>query len=116
MSMRSVIVWNTGSQIVGKIATTGSIFLVNIFVARLYGVAAYGEFTKILTYIAPFYLLSDFGLNAVFLQKKYYLRKGSNNNLRNFSDPNITSLRSTIGSIPRTLQMTGLQNILKQQV
>ncbi|OGG24061.1 hypothetical protein A3A79_02595 [Candidatus Gottesmanbacteria bacterium RIFCSPLOWO2_01_FULL_43_11b] len=71
MSTRSVIVWNTGSQIVGKIATTGSIFLVNIFVARLYGVAAYGEFTKILTYIAPFYLLSDFGLNAVFLQKKY---------------------------------------------
>ncbi len=71
MSTRSVIVWNTGSQIVGKIATTGSIFLVNILVARLYGVAAYGEFTKILTYIAPFYLLSDFGLNAVFLQKKY---------------------------------------------
>lgn len=71
MSTRGVIVWNTGSQIVGKIATTGSIFFVNILVARLYGVIAYGEFTKILTYIAPFYLLSDFGLNAVFLQKKY---------------------------------------------
>ncbi len=71
MSARTTIAWNTGSQLAGKLFATGSLFLINILVARVLGVTAYGEFTKVLTFVAPFYLLADFGINAVYLQKKY---------------------------------------------
>lgn len=38
--------------------------------ARFFGVEGYGDFVKITTYIAFFYLLADFGTNAIYLQKQ----------------------------------------------
>lgn len=44
--------------------------LVSILIAREFGAQGYGDFTKITTFVAFFYLLVDFGLNAVYLKRQ----------------------------------------------
>lgn len=56
-------------QIVGKIVTALSTFIILGVVARNYGEAGTGVFTLALTYLAMFYLLADFGFNAHELKK-----------------------------------------------
>lgn len=65
-----MIAWNTVSQLMGKVVGSGAMLLVSILVAREFGSEGYGDFTKIITFVAFFYLLVDFGLNAVYLQQK----------------------------------------------
>lgn len=64
------VAWNTVSQIIGKVVGSGAMLLVSLLVARSYGVEGYGDFVKITTYVALFYLLADFGANAIYLQKQ----------------------------------------------
>ncbi|MEK7543694.1 MAG: flippase [Patescibacteria group bacterium] len=64
------VAWNTGSQLLGKLVGSGAMFLVSILVARGFGAQGFGDFTKIITFVAFFYLLVDFGLNAVYLQRQ----------------------------------------------
>lgn len=64
------VAWNTGSQLLGKLVGSGAMFLVSILVARGFGAQGFGDFTKIITFVAFFYLLVDFGLNAVYLQRE----------------------------------------------
>jgi len=61
---------NAVSQFIGRLITSATGFVVALIVARQLGVFDFGEFTKVTTYIAFFYLFADFGLNAVFLKKK----------------------------------------------
>ncbi len=68
--MKKTIAFNTLAQIVGKIISGGTTFFVSILLARALGVDGYGDFTKITTYVAFFYLFCDFGLNAAYLQLK----------------------------------------------
>lgn len=56
-------------QILGKIVTTLSTFIILGAVARNYGEVGTGVFTLALTYLAIFYLLADFGFNAHVLRK-----------------------------------------------
>jgi len=53
----------------GKILGAGTTFLVSLLIARRFGPEGFGDFTKITTYVAFFFLLADFGLNAGYLQK-----------------------------------------------
>ena len=64
------VAWNTTAQIVGKLISAGATLVGSVLIARRFGVTAYGDFTKVITFIAPFYLIADFGMNAIFLQKK----------------------------------------------
>ncbi len=66
-SIRWIVGKNTTSQIIGKAIGAGITFIITILIANKFGAAGYGDFTKITTYIAFFYLVADFGLNAVFL-------------------------------------------------
>ncbi len=68
-ALRTTIAKNTSAQILGKLFTSASVFVVSVMIARLYGSTGYGEFSKITTYVPLFYLFSDFGLNAIFLQE-----------------------------------------------
>lgn len=68
--MRFVIAANTISQLVGKIIGAGTTFFISIFLARQFGVAGYGDFIKVTTFIAFFFLIVDFGLNAIYLQRQ----------------------------------------------
>lgn len=51
-------------QILGKVVTSLSTFIILGLVARNYGEEGTGVFTLALTYLAIFYLLADFGFNA----------------------------------------------------
>lgn len=60
---------NTIFQIIARLASSGVSFLIAILIARKFGIIEYGDFAKVTAYISLFYLLADFGLNAIFLQK-----------------------------------------------
>lgn len=59
---------NTTSQLVGKAISAVSTLIVTVIVARHLGAGGYGDFVKITTYLAFFYLIADFGINAIYLQ------------------------------------------------
>lgn len=59
---------NTFYQILTKIFTSASGFIITILIARYFGAKGYGDFTKITAFVGLFYLIVDFGLNAIFLQ------------------------------------------------
>lgn len=59
----------TSWQILGKIVTSVSTFIILGLVARNYGEGGVGIYTLALTYLAMFYLLSDLGFNAHVLRK-----------------------------------------------
>lgn len=64
MDMLSKISRQTIWQILGKVVTAVSTFIILGLVARTYGESGTGVFTLALTYLAIFYLLADFGFNA----------------------------------------------------
>ncbi len=57
-------------QIIGKAVSSISTFIILAVVARIYQEAGTGIFTLVLTYLAVFNLLSDFGFNLHELRKK----------------------------------------------
>lgn len=68
-SLRRIIAGNTLSQLVGRLVSSVTIVVVSVLIAQRYGPEGYGDFVKITTYVGFFYLLADFGLNAVYLQQ-----------------------------------------------
>ena len=68
MSNKKIIALNTASQFIGKGVSGVISFIISIILAKSLGVDGYGDFTKITTYVAFFYLFCDFGLNAAYLQ------------------------------------------------
>lgn len=48
--------------------TSGSGFFITILLAHFIGLKGYGDYTKVTTFVAIFYLIADFGLNAIFLK------------------------------------------------
>ncbi len=69
-SLKIQLATNTLSQFTGKIFSAGSTFIISILIARMYGPSGYGDFTKITAFVALFYLLADFGVNAVYLKEE----------------------------------------------
>lgn len=65
--------WNTGSQLIGRAVSAIATLAITIIIARVYGTDGYGDFVKITTYVGFFYLLADFGFNAIFLQRSQSL-------------------------------------------
>lgn len=67
--MRFKILINTFFQVVGKVVSSGFGFVIAILLARIYGVNDFGEYVKITAYVSAFWIMGDFGLNAIVLQK-----------------------------------------------
>ena len=74
MRLKFKVAANTLVQILGKLISSGSTFLITILIARRFGVKGFGEFVKITTYVSLFYLIVDFGLNAVSLKEYQKLK------------------------------------------
>jgi len=68
MSLKFKIAYNTAVQFAGRFATSLVGFLTTLILARVFGAAGYGVYSKIYTLISFFFLLTDFGLNAVYLR------------------------------------------------
>ena len=56
-------------QIISKVATSLSTFIILGLISRTFGASGTGTFTLALTYLGFFYLASDLGLNAYFLPR-----------------------------------------------
>lgn len=69
-STRWKVAWNSSAQFLGKLVGAAATFLTSVMLARAFGADGYGDFVKVVTYVSPFYLLADFGMNAIYLQKE----------------------------------------------
>lgn len=67
-STKRAVAANTVAQLVGRAIGAITTLLVTIVIAHQFGAAGYGDFVKVTTYAAFFYLIVDFGINAIFLQ------------------------------------------------
>jgi len=67
--MKFKIAANTVFQLLGKAVTTTTALLATILIAKNYGPEEYGNFTLITTFVGIFYLIVDFGMNAIVLEK-----------------------------------------------
>jgi len=65
MSTKQKIFYNTAAQLVGKAATTLTTLLLTVLITRRFGPSGYGDFTIMMAYAALFYIVADFGLNAI---------------------------------------------------
>lgn len=73
-SITTQISTNVLYQIVGKIVGAGTTFFITLYLARLFGAGGYGDIVKVITYVSGFFIIADFGFNAVYLldaQKSY---------------------------------------------
>lgn len=68
-SLRRIVAGNTVSQLIGRVVSSVAVVIVSLLIAKRYGPEGYGDFVKITTYVGFFYLIADFGLNAVYLQR-----------------------------------------------
>lgn len=73
--MHKTIFNNTLYQIIAKIFTAGTGFLITILIAKSFGASGYGDFVKITSFIVFFYLAIDLGLNAIYLQVDQEMKK-----------------------------------------
>ena len=62
------VLYNTGSQIVGKVISASTTLLVTVLIGRSLGPAGFGQFTKIFVFVGYFYTFVDFGLNTIFVK------------------------------------------------
>lgn len=69
-SLKASLVWNTTAQLVSRVVSALTTLVITIVIARQFGANGFGDFVKITTYVAFFYLLADFGFNAMYLQRK----------------------------------------------
>lgn len=69
MSLKFKILYNTAIQFVGRFATSLIGFITTLILARSFGASGYGVYAKIYTLASFFFLLIDFGLNAVYVRR-----------------------------------------------
>lgn len=69
MSLKFKILYNTGVQFAGRFATSLIGFVTTLVLARSFGASGYGIYAKIYTLASFFFLLIDFGLNAVYVRR-----------------------------------------------
>jgi O-antigen/teichoic acid export membrane protein len=67
--MRFKILLNTFFQIAGKLVSSGFGFLTTILIARFYSVSDFGEYIKIISFGTAFWIMGDFGLNAIAIRE-----------------------------------------------
>jgi len=67
--MKIKVAYNTIVQTLGRVVGSLATFAITILVAGKFGVAGYGEFTEIVAYVALFYMVADFGMNAIVVRE-----------------------------------------------
>lgn len=68
-SLKANLAINTTAQIVARAVSAVTTFIITMIIARRFGADGFGDFIKITTYVAFFYLVADFGFNAIYLQR-----------------------------------------------
>jgi len=68
MSWFKKVSLNTFYQLVAKVVTSGTGFIIALLIWNQFGTTTYGDFAKVTAFVSLFYLFVDFGLNPIFLQ------------------------------------------------
>jgi O-antigen/teichoic acid export membrane protein len=68
-SLKASLAINTTAQIVARAVSAITTFIITMIIARRFGADGFGDFVKITTYVSFFYLVADFGFNAIYLQR-----------------------------------------------
>ncbi|MBI3385249.1 flippase [Candidatus Gottesmanbacteria bacterium] len=69
MGFKFKVAYNTLIQVAGRLFTGAVTYLITLVLVRQYGPIGFGEFIKILTFVSYFYIMADFGLNAVVVKQ-----------------------------------------------
>ncbi len=69
MGFKFKVIYNTMIQTAGRLFTGVITYLITLLLVRQYGPIGFGEFIKILTFVSYFYIMADFGLNAVVVKQ-----------------------------------------------
>lgn len=69
MNLKLKVAYNTLVQLFGRFFTGIITYLITLVLVRQYGPIGFGDFVKILTYVSYFYIMADFGFNAVVVKK-----------------------------------------------
>lgn len=69
--IQNPIFLNTASQVLARLFSSGSSFIVTLLITYYLGFESFGSFTKITAFVTFFYLFIDFGFNPIFLQKHF---------------------------------------------
>lgn len=68
MNILKKIFQNVSAQVISRIISSGSGFLIALLVARHFGILGYSDIAKITAFVGLCYLAVDLGANAIFLQ------------------------------------------------
>lgn len=60
---------NTIYQVIGKVVSGGSALFVTALITRNLGIELYGEYSIIFTYVFLFFVIADFGVNAIIIKE-----------------------------------------------
>ncbi|MCR4328984.1 MAG: oligosaccharide flippase family protein [Candidatus Roizmanbacteria bacterium] len=69
MSMKQKVIINTAVQFGGRLLTSFIGFIITVLLARYLGAQGYGIYSKMYALASFFYLVADFGLNAVYIRE-----------------------------------------------
>jgi O-antigen/teichoic acid export membrane protein len=61
--------YNTTAQLLGKFVSAGAAFVTTLLLARALGSHYFGEYIKVVAFVALFYPLVDFGLSTIYLRE-----------------------------------------------
>ena len=95
---------NTIYQTIGKVATLATTIVVTMLVTRKYGAQGYGQLSIILTFPALFFIVADFGMNAIVAGE---IAKDASKTNRLFN--NLLTLRSVFAALLALLGILVLQ-------
>jgi len=65
MSLRLNVATNTFYQLLGKFSTTLGTLITTVFITRVLGADKFGDYSIVLSYVTPLFIISDFGINAI---------------------------------------------------
>lgn len=69
MNFKLKVAYNTLIQLAGRLFTGLITYGVTLILVRQYGPLGFGDFVKILTFVSYFYIMGDFGFNAIVVKK-----------------------------------------------
>ncbi len=74
---KKIVALNTGSQLLGKGISSLTSLAMSFLIAQRFGASGFGDYTKVIMFVTFFFLVSDFGFNALYLQKRQSLNTAS---------------------------------------
>lgn len=66
-SVSRQVSFNVLFQVLGKAISASTTFFITLSLAHMFGAAGYGDIVKVITYVSAFFVIADFGLNAVYI-------------------------------------------------